>query len=311
MITVLGDLLADLALHFPSFPVEAKGMQPVRFLDLGPGGAGNVAIMSARFGLEVRCLGELGQDRFGDIVVEGLQAEGIETAAILRSEESVTPLAAVLVDAEGEPAYLGFPGRLQLTKLTSEWRSLIESSEALFADGWVESEAAAEIVLVAFAAARAAGVPVFFDPGPGNPRLSLDWHQQALAAADVLLLNQEEAERLATAEDPGPKLLERGPRMVMVKRGPAGCLALEGRQRLALDGYPVEAVDTTGAGDSFDAAVILGVLRGLELEQTARLANATGAAKVMKRGTGHNLPQVSEVRAVLERFGETVEGWER
>lgn len=309
MIVVLGDLLADLTMHIPEFPVRAGGMLPVQFLDLGPGGACNVAIMGARFGLQVGCLGELGQDHFGDVVAEGLQAEGIDTSAIVRTEEGATPLAGVLVDEGGEPAYLGFAGRLQLRQLAAGWLPMIETAEALFADGWVEHEAAAAMILTAFKAAGAAGVPVFFDPGPGNPRLSLDWHHQALAHTDVLLLNQQEAERLVAGADPGPTLLELGPELVMIKCGPAGCLALDRQQRLELKGYPVEVLDTTGAGDSFDAAVLYGAIKGLPMLDSARLANATGAAKVMKRGTGRNLPEMSDIQALLRRFGEEIEGW--
>ncbi len=68
--------------------------------------------------------------------------------------------------------------------------------------------------------------------------------------------------------------------------------------------YPVTVVDATGAGDSLAGAVIYGYLAGLPLPEFGKLANATGAAKVQKRGTGHNVPTRDEVAAVLARFGE-------
>jgi sugar/nucleoside kinase (ribokinase family) len=68
-------------------------------------------------------------------------------------------------------------------------------------------------------------------------------------------------------------------------------------------GYPVDALDTTGAGDSLDAAVIDGFLRRLPLPALGTLANAVGAAKVQKLGTGRNMPTRDEVRAILKRFG--------
>ncbi|MFQ5932513.1 MAG: PfkB family carbohydrate kinase, partial [Nitrospiraceae bacterium] len=68
-------------------------------------------------------------------------------------------------------------------------------------------------------------------------------------------------------------------------------------------GFAVEVVDTTAAGDSFDAAVIYGYLSGLEPVRTATLANAVGAAKARKRGTGHQVPTVDEIRNVLENAG--------
>jgi sugar/nucleoside kinase (ribokinase family) len=71
-------------------------------------------------------------------------------------------------------------------------------------------------------------------------------------------------------------------------------------------GVPVTARQASGAGDSLAAAVIYGYLHGLGLEPLGDLANATGAAKVLKLGTGHNLPTVAEVNAMLERFGSEV-----
>lgn len=310
MIVVLGDLLADLALHIPSFPIDAQDMFPLEFVDLGPGGACNVAIMGARFGLRIRCLGELGQDRLGDIVVEGLQAEGINTASIIRSPDGATPLAGVVVDQSGEPAYLGFGGSLRMQELPDAWSPLIETAEALFADGWVEHRSGGQMLLTAFTIASSAGVPVFFDPGPGNPRVDNDWQRAALSRTDVLLLNEAEARRLAGNHDPAAALLEHGPQLVMIKRGGAGVLAADRHQQLSLDAYPVQVLDSTGAGDSFDAAVIYGHLRGLPLRESAKLANATGAAKVGKRGTGRNLPQLSEVAQVLQAAGDRIVGWD-
>lgn len=310
MLIVLGDLIADLSLHIQRFPIQAEGMYPLEFLDLGPGGAANVAIMAARLGLQVACLGEIGQDRFGEIVLEGLQAELIDATGVIRSDRAATPLAAVVVDQAGEPAYLGHPGSLRLRELPAEWKARIADADALFADGWAEHAETGEIVLEAFAIAQATGVRVFFDPGPGNSQFDLDWHLQAIALTDVLLLNQQEAERLAGSVPPEPALRSLGPQLVVIKRGPEGCVAENDQQRVEHHGYSVEMLDATGAGDSFDAAVICGFLTGLKLEAYAKLANAAGAAKVQKRGTGLNLPTLDEVKRVLEQAGDEVAGWD-
>lgn len=309
MIVVLGDLIADLSLHIPDFPIQAEDLIQLEFLDLGPGGACNVAIMAARFGAEVVCLGELGQDRFGDIVLEGLQAEGIDTSSIARVESSSTPLAGVVVDQAGEPAYLGYRGSLQLGKLAPAWRETIRSADGLFADGWIEHAAASEMILEAFSIAQSAGVPTFFDPGPGNPQQDLGWQRQALSQTDVLLLNEQEAARLSGAHDPGQALLDLGPQLVLIKRGAAGCLVVAEHHQATQPGYPVEVLDATGAGDSFDAAAIYGYLSGLDGEQLAKLANATGAAKVRKRGTGRNLPTIEEIQRILLEASDQVAGW--
>ena len=306
MICVLGDLIADLALHIQNFPVSAKSMQRVTYLELGPGGAANVAIAAARLGLEVSCLGEIGGDRFGQLLVEDLQSEGITTDGIIRSGEAATPVALVVVDEQGEPAYLGFRGTLQVRSLLGDWGRRIHGSQALFADGWADHERVPQIILGGLEQARQAQVPVFFDPGPGNPEFDLTWHRAAAELATVLLLNESEAERLTGQSDPtraAQALLGLGPGMVVVKRGPRGCLVCTRNGVVDQPAIAVPVVDTTGAGDSLDAAVIYGYLAGMELRPLALLANAAGAAKAQKRGTGRNVPTRAEILAVLQQAG--------
>lgn len=311
MITVLGDLIADFSLRIPSFPVQPGDLTRVNYLEVGPGGATNVAIMLRRFGEAVACLGEIGADEFGEIVREGLEAEGIDTSCIVENKHGETPVAGVVVDQAGEPAYLGYRGDLAIKELTDSWRASIESSKALFADGWADHESVPEIILGGFKHARQSGLRTFFDPGPGNPEFDLRWHIDALQHVDVLMATETEANRLTGLSDPlnaAVALLDRGPGMVVVKRGVAGCVLFTRDQVQIAPGFPVEPRDATGAGDSLDAAVIHGCLREMDLESLGTLANATGAAKVQKLGTGHNMPTLEEVRSVLKRYGREAEG---
>ena len=305
MIVVLGDLIADFNLRISDFPVHAGDLKRADYLGLGPGGASNVAIMGARLGLDVSCLGEVGKDRFGRIVLEGLDQEGIDISNVVVSAEAETPVAGVIVDAQGEPAYLGYRGRLTVRKLEPEWGAVIQSAEAFFADGWEDQPFEHEIILAGLNAAAGAGVPTFFDPGPGNPDFDLTWHRQAAELADVLLATEAEASRLSGLPDPlasAKALLDMGSELVVVKRGVAGCLLLTPEATEIAPGLPVEARDATGAGDSLDAAVIYGYLQQLDLEGLGALANAAGAAKVRKLGTGHNVPTREEVSEILARF---------
>lgn len=309
MIVVLGDLLVDYSMHISNLCVEPKDLQRVSYLEVGPGGAGNVAIMARRFGLPVLALGEVGDDAYGEIVLEGLASEGIDISKIVVTAGARTPVATVLVDERSEPAYLGFRGSLLLASLPDDWRSPIESASALYSDGWVEHEGGAQLVLEAFRLAREANVPRFFDPGPGNPDIDNEWHKEAARMSTVLMATEEEAKRLSEyrdALDSARFLLSQGPEIVIIKRGAAGAFLLQGDEIEFAPGLPVEARDATGAGDSFAGAVIYGYTRGLPLPELGRMGNATGAAKVQKRGTGHNMPSMDEVRAVLERFDLTL-----
>jgi len=309
MVIILGDILADYAIRVEQLQLEPKDLQRVSYLALGPGGACNVAIMAAHLGLDVAALGEVGDDLFGEIVLEGLSEEGVDVSGVIISPGARTPVANVLVDERGEPAYLGFPGSLQVMSLPEAWTPVISAAQALYADGWADHEGVPAVVLTALRVARGAGVPTFFDPGPGNPKIDNAWHSEAAALATVLLATEDEARRLSGEADPvnsARGLLGRGTQLAVIKRGMAGAFLLTADDLHIAPGLPVVARDATGAGDSLAAAIIYGSLRRFDLQTLGDIGNATGAAKVLKLGTGHNMPTVAEVNEMLRRFGSEV-----
>ena len=312
MIIVLGDLIADLVLHIDRFPVNAKDLKQAEHVDLGPGGATNVAIAAARLGLRVGCLGEVGDDRYGDIVLAGLAREGIDITGMVKTAGASTPVAGVIVDESGEPAYLGYRGTLAVSSLEDSWRSHIREAEALFVDGWADHEGVQTIILDGLRAAGGAGIPRFFDPGPGNAEFDMSWHLEAASLSTVLLLNEGEAQRISGRTESSrvaKELLDLGPDLVIIKLGAEGCYVQSAEFAAKVNGYPVELVDSTGAGDSFDAAIIYGYLEKLGIESMATLANAAGAAKVRKRGTGHSMPTIAEILSIVEEASGDSSGW--
>jgi sugar/nucleoside kinase (ribokinase family) len=306
MLAVLGDLIADITMHLPLFPVQAGDVLRLSYLDIGPGGGCNTAIMAARLGLAVETLGEVGDDKFGLIVQDGLALEGIGTSGIVVTPNATTPVAGVLVDRSAEPAYVGNAGSLQLREPNETMLGMIANAKALYADGWAEYQGVEAMVLIGFQQAKKAGVPVFFDPGPGNPDVTNSWQNDALTYTTVLLANQTEARRLSgkdTDDAAAAALLAVGPELVVLKRGAEGVTLYRKDATVFVPGFSVPAVDQTGAGDSLSGAVIYAWLKNVDLETMGRLANATGAAKVQKRGTGHSMPTVAEIRAVLTANG--------
>jgi sugar/nucleoside kinase (ribokinase family) len=221
-------------------------------------------------------------------------------------------VAGVLVDPESEPGYLGYPGKQMMQTLPQSWRELLQGAQAVFADGWIEYQALSGIVLDALKSARRGGAKTFFDPGPGNPRQDNTWHMEAAALSTAVLATDAEITRLTGEENPAKGaeiLLNNGSELVVIKRGPDGCIILTKDNVLEVPGLPLMAIDATGAGDSLAGAVIYGCLHNLSLEAVGVLANATGGAKVLKIGTGHEVPTVAEIWAVLDQFNLEVVGW--
>lgn len=307
-VQILGDLIADISMRLPTFPVQAKDIHRLSYMEVGPGGAGNVAIMAARFGLDVAGMGEVGDDGFGLIVREGLKREGVDLSNLHVTAGARTPVAGVVVDKAGEPAYLGYAGSLHIRSWPEEWSSPVQNAQAIFADGWAEYKEIPDIILQAFKIARQSKVIIFFDPGPGNPDVDNSWVKDAIAMTDVLMVNRGEARRLA-GDHEEKKLVDSlrhfGAQWVLLKRGAEGLLLAHEDELAESRGFKVETRDATGAGDSVAGAMIYGVLNQMPVQELAILANATGAAKVTKLGTGHNMPTVQEIAVILESNGYT------
>lgn len=302
-VLVLGDLIADISMRLTKFPVQARDIHRLSYMEVGPGGACNVAIMAARFGVEVGVLGEVGDDGFGLVVREGLRREGIDVKDLVVTKTAHTPVAGVVVDETSEPGYLGYPGSLRERNLLSQWMQAIQGGQAFFADGWAEYEETPAMLLAGFDVARAAGLPTFFDPGPGNPDIDNKWQLEAISKSTVVLMNRREAKRLTDLDDDEAVvrvLQQLGAELILLKRGEQGLLAARGDERVQAPGLDVEAKDATGAGDSVAGAMIYGVLHELPLEKLAVLANATGAAKVQNIGTGHNMPTLAQIAVLLQ-----------
>lgn len=305
-VQILSDLIADIGMRLSEFPVRAKDIHRLSYMEVGPGGACNVAIMAARFGLPVGCIGEVGDDDFGRLVRTGLEREGVNSTHLQVTPGARTPVAGVIVDWAGEPAYLGYPGDLHIRQWPAEWNAPVENAEALFADGWAEHKQVPAMVLRGFELAQAAGVATFFDPGPGNPEVDSAWSKDAVALSRVLLLNRAEARGLVgNLEDKElvSALQALGPAWVVFKRGSQGLILAHGHEQIDAPAFSVDVKDTTGAGDSVTGAIMYGILKRMAIEKLATLACATGAAKVMKLGTGHNLPTLAEIAAVLQSNG--------
>ena len=312
MVYILGNLIVDFLLYIEEFPVEARALQGVSHVAIGPGGACNVAIMASRFGMPVSSLGEVGDDYFAQIVLSGLKREGIQTGQVIMNKRGSTPVAGVLVDPQSEPGYLGYPGQQALHELPQDWRESLRNGQALFVEGWIEYEDMVVVILDALITAKEGGAKTFCDPGPGNPRQDNAWHCDAAALSTVVLLTETELAHLtgeADRDKAARMLLDNGSSLVVVKRGPDGVMLYSAETMLDVPGLPLKAKDATGAGDSLAGAVIYGMLNDLSLEALGTLANATGNAKVLKIGTGHQVPKTSEIRTVLEQFDLKVTGW--
>lgn len=300
----LGDLVSDLNVGIDHLPVEHQGHQLVDTVRLEPGGAGNFLLAGARLGCRMIALGVVGDDIYGREMLEVLEAEGVETQDAIRQPDGNTTLVFVLADHHGHHVFLGQVGRGPQVSLQDNWKTALRSADAVHSYGYtLNEERLAPTLLAGMEYALANGKPVFFDPGPHVANVSMETRRQALRRCSAVLLTEEEiplvvpgGQGLADA----PRLFSETLRLVVVKRGAAGSVALaaDGSQA-EHPGFRVPLVDSTAAGDSFAAAFIATWLQKRPLAEALAIANAMGAAKVQKPGSGRQVPTLDEVRVVL------------
>ena len=303
----MGELLIDfVALESGVTVGEASG-----FLKAAGGAPANVAVAAARLGHSAGFIGQVGDDPFGHYLAGVLAADGVDVRGLRFSTEARTALAFVSLGPGGERDFVFYrhPSADMLMRPDDVDLSLIDSC-SIFHYGSITliGEPSRSATLAAVRRAKAGGKLISYDP---NLRMSLWPGVEAartglllgLQDADVVKVSQEELEFL-TGQSHAGALWRDGMRLVIVTHGADGATLYTPRERFTAPGFPVEAVDTTGAGDSFVAALLSGLLDyGAEydrhLPEIARFANATGALTTTRKGAIPALPSRQMVEAFL------------
>ncbi|MFF2651538.1 ribokinase [Streptomyces sp. NPDC058045] len=259
-----------------------------------PGGkGGNQAVAAARLGARTALLARVGDDAHGRLLLEAQRAAGVDTSGVLVGG-APTGVALITVDPSGDNSIVVSPGaNAHLTPAD------VRAAGALLAQAPVISTQL-EIPLD-----TVAEVVRRLPPGSRfvlNPSPPAALPAEVLAACDPLVLNEHEA-RALLGPDAGPRpedwargLLALGPRSVVVTLGPEGALtAATGTAPLRVPSLPVKAVDTTGAGDAFTAALSWHLSTGAPLPTATTFATRVGAAAVTRRGAQESYPTLGEV----------------
>lgn len=295
----IGDLVADVTLGIPALPVQAAQDQMIDHMALEPGGAGNFLIMGSRLGLKMVALGVVGGDEsFGAAVLNMLRYESVDVHLVHRQIGGGTTVVFVLADKHGQHVFLGQHGRGEVIPFSGEWKQAILKADAVIGWGYTtKEERIADAHLAGLRFAKENARPVFFDPGPYMQDASEAYWKDILAASQGLLLTEEEMPAFVGGE--AAELLKFGPQMVCVKRGAQGCILYTPQETVEHGGFKVPLRDTTAAGDAFAAGFIHAFLQKKTPLETIIFANAVGAAKVQKFGSGRQVPSEDEVMQIL------------
>jgi sugar/nucleoside kinase (ribokinase family) len=299
---VLGDVNPDLVLRGGDVvPAFGQAEHLVDEATLTVGGSGAITACAAvRLGLTVAMCGVVGDDTFGAYMREQLATRGVDTRGIAVDPNRPTGVTVVL-SAGDDRAILTSAGTIGDLRRELIDDGLLTAARHVHVSSYFLQPGLAAALPALFAGVREAGGSVSVDPN-WDPAGGWDGGLlDLLKVTDVFLPNAVEATRLARTSDLGTaaRTLAQHGDVVVIKDGPDGSLAVAGGDLIRQPAPELRPVDTTGAGDAFDAGLIAGLLGGRELPAAMRIANVAGALTTQAPGGVDSVPTMAEVLQVL------------
>jgi sugar/nucleoside kinase (ribokinase family) len=302
---VLGDCNPDLVLS--GTEIDPSFGQVERFVDAADlmiGGSGGIlACGAARLGLRTALVGMVGDDLFGNFMRDALTQRGVDTSGIV-VDPSVRTGVTVILSRPGDRAILTFSGTISRFAAADVDPKLLTKSRHVHVASYFLQTSLAPSLPTLFERAHDAGATTSVDPNwDPHERWDSGLHE-LLRSVDLFLPNAEEAIRISGVQDAheaARALAAQGP-LTAVKLGAAGALAADNDGQLiqvpALAG--VEPVDAVGAGDSFDAGLLTGLLSGWPIERALSLGCACGALSTRAVGGTSAQPTLAEALEGIE-----------
>jgi ribokinase len=260
-------------------------------VDLLPGGSSaNVAVWARRLGARVALVGAIGDDRLGDLMHAHLDAEGV-ASHVARIPGGATMRIAIVIRPDGERSFITDHAHPLVLTAAHLPATLLDEADVVFLNGYsIFMARGVDFAAPLLAEARQRAIPIAFDPSSFAliARYGRDRLLEQLGPIDVLLGNEEELGALAGSA-PVESLLDRA-RLVVIKKGARGAAAVSrgghgaSPERCSEAAVRVEAVDTTGAGDAFDAAFLVDYFTHGRLEVALTAANLLGARVASRVG---------------------------
>lgn len=304
IVVVVGSLNMDFVVRTKHLPAPGETVLGHGF-QMVPGGKGaNQAVAAGKLGAEsvvVKMIGRVGQDLFADHLKASLSSAGVDVSAVHASRTQPTGVALISVDACGQNQIVVASGaNMDLAPdAIGAMRGVFHgSSIALF-----QLETPIPTVAAALKMARAEGLRTILDPAPAQAL-----PPEMIRNVDILTPNEAEALMLL-GRDPGDiqiqdapdiagELAKLGAPMIVLKLGRWGCYFHGAGEEGHVPGFAVETLDSTAAGDTFNAGLAIALAEGASMQHALRFANAAAAISVTRAGAQASAP----ARAEVDRF---------
>jgi ribokinase len=265
-VVVIGSLNLDLVTRTARLPDPGETVIGRSYAEF-PGGKGlNQAVAAGRAGAGVALVGAVGSDHAGALLRSVAQDEGIDVSHLVTITDHPTGRAIISVDDVGENSIIVVPGANAHVAPSD-----IPTGKVVVA----QLEIPVDTVTAAFRTARGRGAITLLNPAP-----AADLTDELLSTCDIIVPNEHEIELLGGTD----RLLDHGVPQIVVTRGGAGVDVVTRASSLHLDAFPVEPVDTTGAGDAFCGSLASRLAEGVPLLAAVHFAAAAGALATTKPG---------------------------
>jgi ribokinase len=310
-ITVVGSYATGLTIKVERLPCTGETLLGTGYrVDYGGKGS-NQAVGSARLGAKVNFVARIGKDTFGEMALTLYRDEGIDVANVKQTAGTPTGVGFIMVEAaSGNNCIVIDPGANELLTADdiSSCSAAFESTSVVLTQLEIPVAAAEPALRLG----RASGAITILNPAPVRPL-----PPSVLQLIDVLTPNQSEA-KVLTGRSPDAviepeqlarELIRSGVKQVVMTLGERGALIVTSSSSTHIPAVPMSAVDTTGAGDAFNAGLATALASGASLEAAVQFAVVTGGLAVTKEGVIPSLPTRDEVRDFYQKSGMTPPAW--
>jgi len=296
-ISVLGIFVADISFSGSKIPAVGETILGNKY-NVGPGGKGcNQAVAIARLGAKVNFISKIGKDSYGELALETLKKNNINTKSVIQDEKLQTGVAGILVDKNsGKNAInviVGAPSTLKINEINKHI-NIIKSSKIFL----TQLEVPKDVTLHCLKTAKENGCLTILNPAPASEITkefysNIDYFTPNETEAEfytrIKITNEKEAKQAAD------KLINLGIKKVIITLGEKGLFYSDGKEEIYLKANAVKAIDTTGAGDAFNGGLAFGLSKAKPIKECLELANKVAGLSTTKLGAGDAMPFFREI----------------
>ncbi|WP_041424229.1 carbohydrate kinase family protein [Thermosediminibacter oceani] len=305
-VTCIGILVADIigapVIEYP----EAGRLVTVDSIGLYTGGcAVNTAIALSRLGIKTGLIGKVGCDYLGEFLIDSLKKEGVDTGGIVRTDVKNTSSTIVIVDKSGERSFIHYVGANAEFGLDDMNFELLKGNKIVhIAGSFLMPKFDGIETAKALKRIKEMGVTTSVDTAWDASGRWLKTIEPCLPYIDIFIPSIDEAKMISGEEKPekiAEFFMSYGIKTVVIKMGSAGSFGCNKQEQIYMPPFKVEVKDTTGAGDSFVAGFLTGIVREFSLEESLELGNAAGALCVTSYGASAGIKSLADTLEFIKR----------